>query len=124
VIFIIDDDKYVLRGYQFLLRSARLESAVFEGVEEFLQSWTPAGSDILIIDIHMPGLNGVDLLNYLEDNKIHVPVIVITAYDEEESREASEKYGAVAYLTKPVDGESLLRLISGQPDKQPEFKNY
>lgn len=124
MIFIIDDDKYVLRGYQFLLRSAGLESVVFEGVEEFLESWTPAKTDILMVDIHMSGLNGADLLNYLDDNKIHLPVIVITAYDEDESRQISEKYGTVAYLTKPVDGDYLLRLIEGQINASLKFSEY
>jgi FixJ family two-component response regulator len=123
MVFIIDDDKYVLRGFQILLRSAEMESKIFERVEEFLNSWKPAESDILIVDVHMPGLNGCDLLIYLEDNKIYIPVIVITAYDEEESRRVSEKYGVAAYLTKPVDGEKLLELIRGQIKKSFEYSD-
>jgi FixJ family two-component response regulator len=112
VIYIVDDDKYVLKGFQLLLQSAGLESSIFNSVEEFLESWEQNRNDTIILDIHMAGLNGYDLLNYLEENELHLTVIVITAYDESESRLLAEKYGALAYLTKPVDGEVLLGLLN------------
>ena len=59
----------------------------------------------------MPGLNGHDLLKYLRRIKLHISVIVITAYDETESREEASDYGVLAYLTKPVDDEVLLDLL-------------
>jgi FixJ family two-component response regulator len=114
VIYIIDDDKYVLRGFQILLQSADLESKIFGGVEEFLERWEHDKNDILILDIHMAGLNGCDLLHYLEEIQLHLNVIVITAYDESESRQLAADYGALAYLTKPVDGELLLDLLKNR----------
>jgi FixJ family two-component response regulator len=111
VIFIIDDDRYVLRGFQILLRSAGMECRVLSGVEEFLETWKHNQTDILILDIHMPGLNGCDFLNHLDAIQVYLPVIVITAYDETETREQAKRYGALAYLTKPVDGEVLLDLL-------------
>jgi FixJ family two-component response regulator len=117
VIFIIDDDKYVLRGFQILLKSAGLECVVFSSVEEFLCKWHKNKSDILVVDIHMPGLDGCDLLDDLEKTHLNVPVIVITAYDEPASRSRSENYGVLAYLTKPVDSEILIDLIKNQTKK-------
>ena len=111
MIYIIDDDKYVLKGFQILLLSAGLKSIVFDSVEEFIEKWDKDRDDILILDIHMPGLNGCDLLKYLQEINIRIPVILITAYVEEESREVANKYGVLAYLTKPVDGEVLLDLL-------------
>jgi FixJ family two-component response regulator len=118
VIYIIDDDKYVLRGFQILLQSAGLESRIFRSVEEFLETWEQEKSDTLILDIHMAGLNGCDLLKYLEENNLHLSVIVITAYDESESRKHAESYGALAYLTKPIDGEVLIDLLTNNKFKQ------
>jgi FixJ family two-component response regulator len=114
MIFIIDDDKNVLRGFQILLKSAGLECSVFDSVEEFLCKWNKKEDDMLILDIHMPGINGCDLLEYLEKSNLYIPVVVITAYDQQESRSISERYGVLAYLTKPVDSEILLELINNQ----------
>jgi FixJ family two-component response regulator len=111
VIFIIDDDKNLLRGFQILLKSADLESVIFDTVEEFIEKWNQDTNDILILDIHMPGLNGCDLLKYLQKINIHIPVILITAHDEAESRAEADRYGVLAYLTKPVNDEMLLELL-------------
>jgi FixJ family two-component response regulator len=114
MIFIIDDDRNVLRGYQILLKSAGLECSVFDNVEEFLRNWNRSEDDILLLDIHMHGIDGCDLMGYLEKMKIFLPVIVITAYDQPESRSISESYGVLSYLTKPVDSEILIDLIKNQ----------
>ena len=114
MIYIIDDDKNVLRGYQILLKSANLECSVFDNVEEFLCNWIFKEDDILLLDIHMPEIDGCDLLDYLEKENLHLPVIVITAYDQPESRSRSESYGVLSYLTKPVDSEILIELIKKQ----------
>jgi DNA-binding NtrC family response regulator len=112
MIFIIDDDKNVLRGFQILLKSAGLECSVFDNVEEFLRNWNKNEGDLLLLDIHMPEINGCDLMDYLEKRNLHIPVIVITAYDQPESRLRSESFGVLAYLTKPVDSDLLLELIN------------
>jgi FixJ family two-component response regulator len=117
VIFIIDDDKYVLRGFQILLQSAGMNSMIFGSVEEFLKIWEPSKTDIVILDIHMPGLSGCDFLKYLQKEDLFMPVIIVTAYDEAETRHAAINYGALAYLTKPVDGEELLDLLRNEKPK-------
>jgi DNA-binding NtrC family response regulator len=119
MIFIIDDDRNVLRGFQILLKSAGLECCILDNVEEFLCNWNKNEDDMLILDVNMPGINGCDLLDYLEKRNLRIPVIVITAYDQPESRCSSERYGVLAYLTKPVDSELLIDLIKNQT-KDPE----
>jgi FixJ family two-component response regulator len=118
MIFIIDDDRNVLRGLQILLKSAGLECCVFDNVEEFLCNWNKNEDDMLILDIHMPGINGCDLLDYLEKRNLQIPVIMITAYDQPESRYSLKSYGVLAYLTKPVDSEMLIELIKN-PSENP-----
>ena len=114
MIFIIDDDRNVLRGFQVLLKSAGLECSVFDNVEEFLRKWNKDENDMLLLDINMPGIDGCDLLDYFEKRNLHLPVIVITAYDQPGSRSISENYGVLAYLTKPIDSEILIELINNQ----------
>ena len=111
MIYIIDDDRNVLRGFQILLKSAGFECCVFDNVEEFLCNWRRKEDDLLILDIQMPGIDGCDLLEYLEKRNLHIPVIVVTSYDQPESRAVSESYGVLAYLAKPIDSEILIELI-------------
>jgi FixJ family two-component response regulator len=114
VICIVDDDRSVLRGFQILLQSAGLESGIFDSVEAFLETWEHDRNDTLILDLHMPGLNGCNLLKYLGEIGLKMQVIVITAYDETESRQQAVNYGVLAYLTKPVHGEVLLDLLKNK----------
>jgi FixJ family two-component response regulator len=111
MIYIIDDDVNVLRGFQILLKSAGLVSTAFDNVEEFLCRWRKREEDMLLLDIQMPGIDGCDLLDYLEMRNLKIPVILITAYDKPENRIKAERYGVLAYLTKPVDSEILIDLI-------------
>jgi FixJ family two-component response regulator len=111
MIAIIDDDKSVRRGFKFLLESAGFKCTYYGSAEDFLENWQKDEKDLLILDMHMPGMGGCDLLKYLKEKEIFIPVIVSTAYDEQESRECSKKYGAIAYLRKPIDGEALIDLI-------------
>lgn len=111
MIYIIDDDKYVRKGFEILFKSAGLESTSCASAEEFLALMKEVGNDIILLDMHMPGMNGCELLEYLSKKDLYYSVIVITAYDEPASRECAKKYGAIAYLRKPIDSEALIDLI-------------
>jgi FixJ family two-component response regulator len=56
-------------------------------------------------------MSGRDLIEYLAQKKMYLPIIIITAFDDQETRKAAKNYGALAYLRKPVDSEALLDLI-------------
>lgn len=111
MVYIIDDDKYVRRGFEILFKSAGLDCTSFGSAEEFLEILHLVENDIIILDMHMPGMNGCELLEYLTAHEKYVPVIVITAYDEPASRDCAKKFGALAYLRKPVDSEALIDMI-------------
>ena len=114
MIYIIDDNNSVRRSFEILFAAAGFECKSFSGAKEFLDEYEPSESDILLLDIHMPDMNGCELLKILKEKKINIPVITITAYDEEESRQYAKEYGVIDYLIKPVDGESLIELISSK----------
>jgi FixJ family two-component response regulator len=111
MIYIIDDDKSVRRSFELLLNSAGLTCKSYPGAKEFLDEYRQDEGDILILDIHMPEITGCDLLKILKEKKMNVPVITITAYDEEESRQCAADYGVLDYLLKPVDGDELLEKL-------------
>ncbi|HEX9253361.1 MAG TPA: response regulator [Ignavibacteriaceae bacterium] len=118
MIYIVDNDKNILEGYRMLLKSAGFDCKNFETAEEFLKNFHAEETKLLLLDIHLHGMNGFALLEKLEKEGYHLPVIIITAYDENESRVQARKYGVMAYLRKPIDGEALIDLINYNLDIQ------
>jgi FixJ family two-component response regulator len=112
MIYLVDDDHSVSYGFGMFLESAGMETRAFESAEDFLRDARLQSGDILVLDMHLPGMSGCELLHKLFDAEIIIPVIVVTAFDEQQSREACKEYEVTAFLRKPVDGEALLDLIT------------
>jgi FixJ family two-component response regulator len=111
MIYLIDDDKSVRRGFGIFLKSAGYEYTSLENAEDLITLCNPDTSDLIVLDLSLPGLNGCELLKQFEESGIHVPVIVVTSLDDKASRELCRKYGVIAFLRKPVDSEALLDII-------------
>ena len=67
--------------------------------------------DCIILDVHMPGMNGLELQQLLHDDDIHVPVIFITGHDDDKARIAARRVGAVGFFHKPFDDQALIDTI-------------
>ena len=111
MIFIIDDDASVCQATVRLMKSAGLPAQAFTSAEDFLQSIRPTTSDCLLVDIHMEGMSGLDLLRQLRYSNIQVPVIFITAFDDDQTRQEAQSVGAAGYFRKPFDDQALLDAI-------------
>ena len=111
MVYIVDDNIYVLRGMSLRLKSAQLDCLPLDSAEKFLEVYKPGSDDLLILDMHLTGMNGCELLHRLSQLKTVIPVIVITAFDEQSSRDCAKKYGSVAFFRKPIDGEALIDVI-------------
>jgi FixJ family two-component response regulator len=111
MIYIIDDDKFVRRGLELFFKAAGLKFSSFGSADEYLATTTSVLSDIIILDLNLPGISGIDFLKKLEKEGPHLQVIVVTAFDDPQSREYCRQYGVKAYLRKPVDGEALMDII-------------
>ena len=109
--YVIDDDASVRKAFGRLLRSANLDAEMFSSAEEFLSSPRQKENACIIIDIRMPGLTGFDLLERLASEGIRVPVIAISAHDDEETREHARELGAVSFYRKPIDDQALLDAV-------------
>ena len=108
MISIIDDDKSVRDAATMLLKSLGYPTATFASAEEFLQSGCLHDTGCLITDVQMPGMSGVDLQSHLIANGHHTPVIFVTAYPNETTRELVLSAGAFGYLRKPFREENLI----------------
>ena len=111
MVYIVEDDKNVREGFVMLLKSEGLNSVAYENAEDFLKAFKPAAGDLLILDMHLPGMNGCALLEKMAKQGLHFPFIILTGFDEALSRNCAKKFGALAYLRKPVDSSALIDLI-------------
>jgi FixJ family two-component response regulator len=110
-IFVIDDDPSVRASIQGLLKSASLRSESFGTAEEFLRNKQPEGPSCLVLDISLPGVNGLDFQRQLADAGIQIPIVFVTGHGDIPMTVKAMKLGAVEFLTKPFDDQDLLAAI-------------
>ena len=108
---VVDDDEPVRRALSRLLRAASLDACTYASGEAFLQSLATAHPDCVVLDLHMPGLNGLDIQKWLVRSRQQVPVVIITGYDEPEMQQECLAAGAAFCLRKPIDQGVLLDAI-------------
>ena len=110
-VFIIDDDAAVRVSIQDLLESCGLRSESFGAAEEFLRSELPDGPSCLVLDVRLPGVNGLDFQRRLADAGFQIPIIFITGHGDIPMTVKAMKSGAVEFLTKPFRDRDLLDAI-------------
>jgi FixJ family two-component response regulator len=111
IISVVDDDDSVRESLQCLIRSFGFAVEAFASAEEFLKSDHLRDTRCLILDVRMPGMNGIELQRRLVASHYVIPVIFITAHGDETARSHAMRDGAVAYLLKPFSEEALLNAI-------------
>jgi molybdate transport system substrate-binding protein len=111
LISIVDDDALARDGIRELVESLGYKTTVFESAQHFLRSSMLAETTCLITDVQMPGLNGLELQEALQSQGYHTPVILITAYPSEKHRTRALENGAIGFLSKPFDEESLINCL-------------
>jgi FixJ family two-component response regulator len=111
-IAVVDDEEPVRKALRRLFLSADLDVEVFASGEEFLRSIEGEPPDCVVLDLHMPGLDGRDVLQELRARSVRFPAVVITAYDEPWSQDQCLEAGAAAYLRKPLDDRLLIDTIN------------
>ncbi len=111
LISVVDDDEAVRRTTTLLIESFGFRAAAFESADSFLRSGHLHDTSCLIVDVQMPGMNGLQLQSYLAAAGREIPIIFITAYDNKDSRQRAMQAGAAAFLSKPFSDEQLLQII-------------
>ena len=111
LIYIVDDDKSVRKSLKRLMKSAGLKAKTLASAEDFLNSGYQDNPGCLILDVRMPGLSGLELQKQLAATGSKLPIIFITAHEDEKAYNAAMAAGAVAFLQKPFDDQTLLSAI-------------
>jgi FixJ family two-component response regulator len=112
LIHVVDDDDGFLRGIERLLGAHGLAVRTFSSAEEFQAEADPNEAACLILDIHMNGTSGIELLNRLSRLGSRIPVVLVTASDSEVTRRAAMAAGCNAYLQKPFPSSVLMQALS------------
>jgi FixJ family two-component response regulator len=111
-VFVVDDDADVRASIQGLLKSVGLRSQSYETPQEFMRNKQPDGPCCLVLDVRLPGVNGLDFQRELADAGVRIPIIFITGHGDIPMTVKAMKSGAVEFLTKPFRDQDLLDAIN------------
>ena len=112
IVMIVDDDGSMRRAARRLIKSSGFAVETFASAEDFLGSGRLDATACLVLDVQMPGLNGLELQSRLISEGFQIPIVFITAYNDENAREQALRAGAVGYLVKPFEEADLLNGIN------------
>lgn len=110
-VYLVDDDPDLLKALQRLLQSAGLQATPFDSAQAFLDGHDRAAPGCLVLDLSMPGLNGLELQRELEQLNSPLPIIFLSGRGDIPATVQAMKHGATDFLTKPVDDTELLAAI-------------
>jgi len=116
-VFVIDDDAGIRDAIQGLLKSVSLRSESFATAQEFLRRKPPDGPSCLVLDVRLPGINGLDFQRELAATGVQIPIIFITGHGDIPMTVKAMKSGAVEFLTKPFRDQDLLDAIHQALDR-------
>jgi FixJ family two-component response regulator len=111
IVFVIDDDALIRQGVHSLIKTIGLSVETFASANDFMRAQRPDAPACLVLDVRMPGLNGLDLQRELTAAGVYIPIIFITGHGDIPMSVRAMKEGAMEFLTKPVRGQDLLDAI-------------
>ena len=117
MVFVVDDDVSVREAVGNLLESVGVHSESFASAEEFLHARRPDEPSCLLLDVRLPGLNGLEFQEVLHKIGIRIPIVFITAHGEVPMASRAMKAGAVDFLTKPFQKQELLTAVHQAIDR-------
>ena len=122
IVFLVDDDASVLKGLGRLLAAAGFEISAFESPQQFLEHFDGSAPGCLVLDVAMPGLNGMELQQALTARGSALPIVFLTGHGDVPTSVQAMKRGAADFLTKPVDESDLLAAIRSAFEKGRELR--
>lgn len=117
VVHVVDDNPAVRDAIRWLVEQVGLSARTYATAQEFLSACDPAMRGCLVLDIRMPGISGLDLQDRLQQQGIHLPVIIITGHGDVPVAVRAMKAGALEFLQKPFNDQTLLDAIHAALEK-------
>ena len=123
LIAIVDDEEAVRKALGRLFRSAGFLTVCFASGREFFESLSSRKPDCLVLDLHLPEINGMDILNHVVSGNILIPTVMITGHDMPGMKDFALASGASAYLLKPLDDATLIEAVLRSIRKKANHEN-
>ena len=111
IVHIVDDEAPLRSALALLARSVQLKAQTYASAAEFLEAWRPGAPGCLVLDVRMPGMSGIDLLERLRDVAGTLPAIVMTGHGDVSTAVRAMRAGAIDFIEKPFQDQPLLDLI-------------
>lgn len=111
MVFVVDDDRQVRESLRLLMQSIDINVETFASGDDFLANYQPRDRGCLVVDVHMPGISGIELIERLADDNVEIPTIVITGYRDPQVERRARELGVVDFVKKPFDPKVLLAMI-------------
>lgn len=111
LVVVVEDDPGSRKTIARVLRTGGFDSVVYESAEAFLDAPPDRPPMGLLLDLHLGGMSGLDLLRHMKGAGTDLPVIVITAFDSRRTRDEAERLGCVAFLRKPCEADTILTTL-------------
>jgi FixJ family two-component response regulator len=110
-VFVVEDDQAIGEALCALFELAGLTSRRFQSAEEFTDAWNPSMAGCLVLDVRLPGMNGMELQKRFVESGVEIPIILMTAHGDIPMVRKALKSGAVEFLTKPFQDEEMLQAV-------------
>ncbi|HKB59144.1 MAG TPA: response regulator [Gallionellaceae bacterium] len=123
-VYIVDDDQAMRDSLALLLETAGYTVNVFAGTDAFLARCTPECEGCIILDLNMPGMNGLELHDSLRRRNINLAAVFLTGYGTIPAAVKAMRNGATDFLTKPIDGKVLLKCVADALDRSREMSAH
>lgn len=111
IVYIVDDDEAVRDSFAALLDASGMQTRCFESAEDYLAARSGCSGGCLLLDVNLPGMGGLDMLEQLRAEGDDLPAVVVTARRSRQVDERARRAGALAVFDKPVDWQALLARI-------------
>lgn len=111
IVFVVDDDEAMRHSVHWLLQSVHLASEMFATAQDFLSHYSPDQPGCLLLDVRMPGMSGMELVDYLKAKRIDIPVIMMTGHGDVPMAVRALKNGVLDFIQKPFNSQELLDQI-------------
>ena len=111
LIAIVEDDPWVRKSLDRLIKAEGFRTITFACAEDFLNTEDRQQTHCLILDLRLPGMNGLELQHHLMIKQERIPIVFVTAHDEPEIRLRAMQAGAFAFFSKPVNDEALVSTV-------------
>jgi len=111
VAYVVDDDESIRTLWHWLMESNGIKAQTYATAAEFIAAYRPGGPACLVLDLHLPGMNGLELQDYLNRQGVDIPIVFVSGHGDVPAAVSALKGGAVDFIQKPFSPRDVLAVV-------------